>query len=205
MTDRVVNQFLTALDGVEGLTGVFVVAATSRPEMIDAALLRPGRLDAHILCDMPDTADRRAILEACMTKMQTGADVDVASAAQRLDGFSAADLQALVYNAQLLAVHEALDRSKAAMVDDDRHGAVNSGNVAAVGEGDGKREGPIVTAAHFERAIADFRPSLTAPERRRYEKTFSDFMKSHSNSPEAAIKKGIDDTSLLKPSKSTLA
>ena len=58
VTDRVVNQFLTALDGVEGLAGVFVVAATSRPEMIDAALLRPGRLDAHIMCGMPDEADR---------------------------------------------------------------------------------------------------------------------------------------------------
>jgi hypothetical protein len=48
VTDRVVNQLLTALDGVEGLHGVFVMAATSRPEMIDAALLRPGRLDAHV-------------------------------------------------------------------------------------------------------------------------------------------------------------
>lgn len=55
MTDRVVNQLLTQLDGVESLTGVFVVAATSRPDLLDPALLRPGRLDKQILCPVPDT------------------------------------------------------------------------------------------------------------------------------------------------------
>lgn len=54
VTDRVVNQLLTQLDGVETLTGVFVVAATSRPDLLDPALLRPGRLDRQILCPVPD-------------------------------------------------------------------------------------------------------------------------------------------------------
>ncbi len=54
MTDRVVNQLLTQLDGVEGLEGVYVLAATSRPDLIDPALLRPGRLDKALLCPMPD-------------------------------------------------------------------------------------------------------------------------------------------------------
>ncbi len=57
-----VNQLLTALDGVEGLEGVFVVAATSRPDLIDKALLRPGRLDMHVQCGMPDQDDRADIL-----------------------------------------------------------------------------------------------------------------------------------------------
>lgn len=58
VTDRVVNQMLTQMDGAEGLEGVYVLAATSRPDLIDAALLRPGRLDKAILCDMPNLEDR---------------------------------------------------------------------------------------------------------------------------------------------------
>jgi SpoVK/Ycf46/Vps4 family AAA+-type ATPase len=58
VTDRVVNQLLTELDGVEGLRGVCVLAATSRPDMVDPALLRPGRLDRMVLCDLPGLADR---------------------------------------------------------------------------------------------------------------------------------------------------
>lgn len=54
VTDRVVNQFLTQLDGVETLTGVCVLAATSRPDLLDPALLRPGRLDKQVLCSLPD-------------------------------------------------------------------------------------------------------------------------------------------------------
>ncbi len=63
VTDRVVNQLLTELDGVEGLKGVFVLAATSRPDMIDAALLRPGRLDKLLFCDFPNEYERRDILK----------------------------------------------------------------------------------------------------------------------------------------------
>ena len=141
---------------------------------------------------------RCAILEAYTASMRVGGDVDLASAARRMEGFSAADIQALVYNAQLLAVHDALDRVKGG----DGMAATSGGVGAASGGGGG--EGPVVTAAHFERAIADVRPSLSAAELRRYERTFADFMKSHSGAPEAAIKKGVD-TSHPKPTKSTLA
>ena len=58
VTDRVVNQMLTQMDGAEGLDGVYVLAATSRPDLIDPALLRPGRLDKSLLCDLPNTEDR---------------------------------------------------------------------------------------------------------------------------------------------------
>lgn len=58
VTDRVVNQLLTQLDGVEALTGVCVLAATSRPDLLDPALLRPGRLDRQILCDLPSKVIR---------------------------------------------------------------------------------------------------------------------------------------------------
>jgi peroxin-1 len=58
VTDRVVNQMLTEMDGAQGLDGVYVLAATSRPDLIDSALLRPGRLDKSILCDMPNEEER---------------------------------------------------------------------------------------------------------------------------------------------------
>lgn len=61
MTDRVVNQLLTELDGAEGLDGVYVIAASSRPDLIDPALLRPGRLDKSIRCDLPAEQDRQKV------------------------------------------------------------------------------------------------------------------------------------------------
>ena len=63
MTDRVVNQMLTQLDGAEGLEGVYVLAATSRPDLVDPALLRPGRLDKSLLCDIPNFDERVSILK----------------------------------------------------------------------------------------------------------------------------------------------
>ena len=63
VTDRVVNAFLTELDGVEERNGVYVIGATSRPDTIDPAILRPGRLDTMALCDFPDREDRLEILQ----------------------------------------------------------------------------------------------------------------------------------------------
>lgn len=115
VTDRVVNQLLTQMDGAEGLSGVYVLAATSRPDMIDPALLRPGRLDKSLLCDMPTSADRLDILRALSTTLTIDAALLDASSsrtlhelATRTPGFTGADLQALVYNAQLEAIHDAL-------------------------------------------------------------------------------------------------
>ncbi|KAF2405644.1 AAA-domain-containing protein [Trichodelitschia bisporula] len=110
VTDRVVNQLLTQMDGAEGLSGVYVLAATSRPDLIDPALLRPGRLDKSLLCGMPDAHERADILRAVAAQVRVGPEVgdrwpEVAAVTE---GFSGADLQALVYNAQLEAVHEAL-------------------------------------------------------------------------------------------------
>ena len=75
VTDRVVNQFLTELDGVEGLAGVTVLAATSRPDLIDPALLRPGRLDRLLLCPFPNRRDRRDVLRVA-AGIPTGAEGD---------------------------------------------------------------------------------------------------------------------------------
>ncbi len=114
VTDRVVNQLLTQMDGAEGLSGVYVLAATSRPDLIDPALLRPGRLDKSLLCDMPAAEDRLDILKALFQKVRLSEELTESEdaweeIARRTDGFSGADLQALVSNSQLEAIHAVLD------------------------------------------------------------------------------------------------
>ncbi|KAJ9224848.1 hypothetical protein DTO021C3_2880 [Paecilomyces variotii] len=114
VTDRVVNQLLTQMDGAEGLSGVYVLAATSRPDLIDPALLRPGRLDKSLLCDVPSHEDRVDIIRAVSKKLKLSDDVEarIDDIASRTEGYSGADLQAVVYNAHLEAIHDVLgDRS----------------------------------------------------------------------------------------------
>ncbi|KAH8199492.1 hypothetical protein TruAng_006368 [Truncatella angustata] len=113
VTDRVVNQLLTQMDGAEGLSGVYVLAATSRPDLIDPALLRPGRLDKSLLCDFPDAAERVDILQALASKVKLSQEVlgsqdALRELGRRTEGFTGADLQALISNAQLEAIHDVL-------------------------------------------------------------------------------------------------
>ncbi|PNS20512.1 Peroxisome biosynthesis protein PAS1 [Sphaceloma murrayae] len=110
VTDRVVNQLLTQMDGAEGLSGVYVLAATSRPDLIDPALLRPGRLDKSLLCDMPDLEDRRDILGRVSGNLRLDEETEGAldEVARRTEGYSGADLQAVMYNAHLEAIHDVL-------------------------------------------------------------------------------------------------
>ncbi|EPE28078.1 P-loop containing nucleoside triphosphate hydrolase [Glarea lozoyensis ATCC 20868] len=110
VTDRVVNQLLTQMDGAEGLSGVYVLAATSRPDLIDPALLRPGRLDKSLICDLPSLEDRIDILLALGKKLKLSDEVisSLTEIASRTDGYSGADLQALIYNAHLEAIHDVL-------------------------------------------------------------------------------------------------
>uniref|UniRef100_A0AC11BS52 Peroxisomal biogenesis factor 1 n=1 Tax=Ovis aries TaxID=9940 RepID=A0AC11BS52_SHEEP len=105
VTDRVVNQLLTQLDGVEGLQGVYVLAATSRPDLIDPALLRPGRLDKCVYCPPPDQASRLEILHVLSESLPLADDVDLQHVASATDCFTGADLKALLYSAQLEALH----------------------------------------------------------------------------------------------------
>eukprot|EP00040_Diaphanoeca_grandis_P033257 m.203260 g.203260 ORF g.203260 m.203260 type:complete len:682 (-) comp32851_c0_seq1:30-2075(-) len=127
VTDRVVNQLLTELDGVEGLEGVFVVAATSRPELIDPALIRPGRLDKLVYCGVPDCEGRVSMLHALCRSVLTATDVDLENIAQNTTGFSGADLKALVGNAQLAAAHEALESITANIHTDTNNEDVDDG------------------------------------------------------------------------------
>lgn len=106
--DRVVAAMLTELDGVEALRNVVVVGATNRPDLIDPALLRPGRLERLVYVPPPDAAARTEILRAASRAVPLAPDVDLDALAGDLDSFSAADCAALVREAALAAMRESL-------------------------------------------------------------------------------------------------
>jgi transitional endoplasmic reticulum ATPase len=108
-TDRVVAALLTELDGVESLRNVVVVGATNRPDLIDPALLRPGRLERLIYVPPPDADGRADILRASAKTVPLAPEIDLAALAGELDGFSAADCAALIREAALAAMRQSLD------------------------------------------------------------------------------------------------
>ncbi|MGY0005603.1 AAA family ATPase [Micromonospora sp. I033] len=110
-TDRVVAALLTELDGVEALRNVVVVGATNRPELVDPALLRPGRLERLVYVPPPDGPARGEILRAAARSVPLAPDVDLTALGAELDGFSAADCAALIREAALAAMRESLAAS----------------------------------------------------------------------------------------------
>jgi transitional endoplasmic reticulum ATPase len=110
-TDRVVAALLTELDGVEDLRNVVVIGATNRPDLIDPALLRPGRLERLVYVPPPDAEARAAILRASARSVPLDDSVDLAALGIELEGFSAADCAALIREAALAAMRESLEAS----------------------------------------------------------------------------------------------
>ncbi|MGA8914069.1 MAG: CDC48 family AAA ATPase, partial [Nitrososphaeraceae archaeon] len=108
VTERVVSQLLTELDGIQALSGVVVLAATNRADMIDPALLRPGRFDKIVFVPMPDKAARQKILEIHSKDKPIGPDMDVAKVAELTEGFSGADTSSVANTAVSLVLHEYL-------------------------------------------------------------------------------------------------
>jgi transitional endoplasmic reticulum ATPase len=117
VTERVVNTILAEMDGLEELNNVVLIGATNRPNLIDPALLRPGRLDELIYVGTPDTAGRRRILAIHTEDMPLASDVDLESLAQRTERFTGADLEDLVRRAGLTALRRGLDADKVTMAD----------------------------------------------------------------------------------------
>jgi len=108
-TDRVVAALLTELDGVEELRNVVVIGATNRPDLIDPALLRPGRLERLVYVPPPDGAARAAILRTSSKQVPLDTSVDLEALGADLDGFSAADCAALIREAALAAMRDSLE------------------------------------------------------------------------------------------------
>ena len=109
VTDRVVAALLTELDGIEPLRNVVVLGATNRPDLIDPALLRPGRLEKLVFVEPPDTEARREILRTAGKSVPLADDVDLDALAGQLDGYSAADCVALLRESALTAMRRSID------------------------------------------------------------------------------------------------
>ncbi len=139
VTDRVVSQLLTELDGVEALRDVWVIAATNRLDMIDEALLRPGRLDFRLEVKRPDRTARAAILAVHLRKKPVDERVDLAALADRTEGLSAAEVRFLCDRASMIAIRRVFKERDA--------GPVESGSVHV---------GP----ADFDEALAEQRAAL---------------------------------------------
>jgi len=162
-SDRVVNQLLTEMDGMTAKKNVFVIGATNRPEQLDNALCRPGRLDTLVYVPLPDEASRLGILKAQLRKTPVATDIDLDYIAKNTHGFSGADLGFITQRAAKLAIKESI------AADIERRKAKEEAGEEAMDEDEGEDPVPQLTKAHFEEAMRSARKSVTDVEIRRYE------------------------------------
>ena len=118
VTERIVNQILTSMDGIENLEGVVVIGATNRPDIIDPALLRPGRFDRLIYIPPPDRETRLKILQIHTRNMPLDSDVDLKKIAERMENYVGADIENVCREAGMFAIRE--NREKVTMKDFER-------------------------------------------------------------------------------------
>jgi len=112
VTESVVNQILTSMDGLESMEGVVVIGATNKPDMLDSALLRPGRFDRLLLTPAPDKKSRFEIFKIHTKEMPLSKDVSLEGLAEKTDGFSGADIEGLCREAAMLALRSDIKANK---------------------------------------------------------------------------------------------
>ena len=115
VTQSVVNQLLTEIDGMEDLQDVAIIAATNRPDIIDPGLMRPGRFDRHIKVDTPDEESRLKIFEVHTNEMPLADDVKLSKLAKRTEGYVGADIEAVCREAAMLTLRENMEAEKVDM------------------------------------------------------------------------------------------
>lgn len=163
-SSRVVNTLLTELDGLNDRKGIFVVGATNRPDMIDPAMLRPGRLDKTLYIELPSSAERLEILQtlvrACGTPLASGVDLHSIASDERCRNFSGADLSSLVREAGVVALKKKFF-----------HGQ-NIKDLDASGYYEQQQESDEVevTQEDFLKALSSINPSVSDKDRARYER-----------------------------------
>jgi len=166
--DRVLNQILTEMDGMNAKKNVFIIGATNRPDQIDSALLRPGRLDQLIYIPLPDEPSRLSILKAALKKSPVSAEVDLSFLAKSTHGFSGADLTEICQRAAKLAIRESIDADIRQARE--RRAREEAGDDTKMEE-DEEVEDPVpqITKEHFEEAMKFARRSVSDQDIRRYE------------------------------------
>ena len=145
--DRVLAQMLTEMDGIEQLKDVIVVAATNRPDMIDKALMRPGRLDRIVYVPLPDEKTRLKIFDIHSRKKPLSSDVNLQDLASRTANYSGAEIAAICNEAALMALEETLKNSE-----------------------QNNEEDPQVKSAHFEHALNVVKPRINPQLLKIYDK-----------------------------------
>ena len=159
--DRVLNQLLTEMDGMNSKKTVFIIGATNRPDIIDPALMRPGRLDQLVYIPLPDEASRKQIFKAALRKSPVALDVDLDHLAKVTQGFSGADITEICQRACKYAIRESIERD----IERERTAADN----ADLMEEDAADPVPAITKAHFEEAMKFARRSVSDADIRKYQ------------------------------------
>jgi len=163
------------MDGMTSKKNVFVIGATNRPEQLDNALCRPGRLDTLVYVPLPDQASRASILRAQLRKTPVASDIDIDFIASNTHGFSGADLGFVTQRAVKLAIKQSI------ALDIERRKAREAAGEDVDMEDDAENLVPDLTKAHFEEAMRSARRSVTDVEIRRYE-AFAQSMKNSGGS-----------------------
>jgi len=162
--DRVINQILTEMDGMNAKKSVFIIGATNRPDIIDPAVLRPGRLDQLIYIPLPDEGSRMNILKSVLRKSPVSPEVDLEYLAKTTHGFSGADLTEICQRAAKMAIRESIERE----IELEKERAA-AGDDAAMETEDVADPVPEITRMHFEESMKFARRSVSDNDIRKYE------------------------------------
>jgi len=159
--DRVINQLLTEMDGIGVKKNLFVVGATNRPDILDDALLRPGRLDQLVYIPLPDFKSRLSIMKAILRKTPIDPKVSLDFVAKKCEKFSGADLKELCNQICKCAIKESIEAeiAKKNLMKDGRGEELNLGEDPV----------PLLTRRHFEYGLANSRVSVGEADLSRYE------------------------------------
>ena len=160
--DRVLNQLLTEMDGVGAKKNVFIIGATNRPDQIDPALLRPGRLDQLIYIPLPDEKSRLAVYKSTLRKSPVAPDVDLNVLAQITKGFSGADITEICQRAVKFAIRESIEKE----INRERERAQLGADAMETEEVDPV---PEIRRDHFEESLKFARRSVSDNDVRRYD------------------------------------
>lgn len=150
-----INQILTEIDGVGARKNVFVIGATNRPDILDPAVIRPGRLDQLIYIPLPDLKSRIAIFKAALRKAPLDGEIDLEVLARSTHGFSGADISEICTTASKLAIREAI------LAAEERQQKIESGELDEDSEDIGVGEHMLITKRHFNFAMSRARRSVS--------------------------------------------
>merc|ERR1719245_1588175 len=161
--DRVINQILTEMDGVGAKKNIFIIGATNRPDIIDGAILRPGRLDQLIYIPLPDEGSRVSILKANLRKSPLSPGVDISYLAKVTKGFSGADLTEICQRACKLAIREDIEKSIQREKEREQKGETG------MDTNEDEEDNAEIEKRHFEEAMKFARRSVSDQDIRKYE------------------------------------